>query len=367
MAGTLKTNLAVMLGLLLAAGAASGEEYPALSGGTVFGRSFGAPEFPATEELAVAAEAAVYFKTLELFNLDEILGETFAGYRAPVTLRYRPQGRLGLELGVLLGHDLGDDDRLNQVAPILRLVYEPSPDLFIIGGTVVPTHWLHDAMLDDTRKLRTDVEQGFQLRVDREAWKHDTWLNWRVREGRERAEEFEIGLANQFRLWRDALRLDTQFLWTHAGGQVSQSERLEQNLLYLVGFSVGTRHPLQLGWCEEVRAGYAWLYSRDETDLSPLFKGYGRSYTARVDLRLNSVWRWRLFGEVFAGDRFTATLGDPLYGLDAYDQIGTSLLFDLADDQLHIEVGFVSQGTGDENNLTYQLGMVWSGGLLRLR
>ena len=353
-----------VLGLLLMAlwpGPARAEEYFAARDGLVLGRDMGAPRFEAPGRLSLAAEGAFYFKTLELFNLEGILGETFTGYRAPVSLRYRPHPELGVELGVLLGHDFGDDDRLNAAAPILRLVYEPTPDVFIIGGTVVPTHWLHDALFDDTRKLRTDGEQGFQLRADRRAWKHDTWVNWRVREGAERAEEFEIGLSNQFRLARDLLRLDTQFLWTHAGGQMSTSGRIEQNLLYLAGFSVGRRQPLGGTLLEDARAGYAWLYSRDETDHSGLFKGYGRSYTAHADLRLNPIWRVRLFFEHFDGDRFTATLGDPLYSLEAYDQRGINLLFDVADDQLHIEVGFVSQGTSNQENLSYQLAMVWEG------
>ncbi len=350
-----------LLLMSLLSGPAQAEEYFAARHGLVLGRGMGAPEFAAPGHLRLAAEGAFYFKTMELFNLDGILGETFTGYRAPVSLRYRPHPHLGVELGALLGHDFGDDDRLNAAAPILRLVYEPTPDVFIIGGTVVPTHWQHDALLDDTRKLRADVEQGFQLRADRRTWKHDTWLNWRVREGDERAEEFEIGLSNQFRLWRDLLRLDTQFLWTHAGGQMSTSGRVEQNLLYLVGFSVGGRYPLGGTLLEEVRAGYAWLYSRDETDHSPLFKGFGRSYTARADLRLHPAWRARLFAEVFDGDRFTATLGDPLYSLDSYDQRGINLLFDVADDLLRVEVGFVSQGTADQENLSYQLAMVWAG------
>jgi len=353
--------LASLVLIGLPAGPARTEEYFAVTDGLVLGRDTGAPAFAAPGRLILAAEGAFYFKTLELFNLEGILGETFTGYRAPVSLRYRPHRELGVEVGVMLGHEFGDDNRLNDAAPILRLVYEPTPDVFIIGGTVVPTHWLHDALFDDTRKLRTDVEQGFQLRADRTTWKHDTWVNWRVREGADRAEEFEIGLSNQFRLWSDTLRLDAQFLWTHAGGQMSTSGRIEQSLLYLTGFSVGREHPLGGTLLEDVRAGYAWLYSRDETDHSGLFKGFGRSYTAHADLRLNSVWRVRLFGEIYDGDRFTATLGDPLYGLDDYVQRGINLLFDVADEQLHLEVGFVSQGTADQENLSYQLAMVWEG------
>ncbi len=357
----MKRTLIALTLLLAFAPSLQAEEFSAITDSHVYGRGTGVPDFPEPGGLELVAEGAFYFKTLELFNLEGILGETFTGYRVPVSLRHRLGDDLGVELGVQLGHEFGDTDRLDGVAPIVRLVYEPAEDLFVIGGTLVPTHWQHDALLDDVHKLRQDVEQGFQLRADRPGWKHDTWLNWRVREGDETAEEFEIGLTNQFRLFSDLLRLDGQFLWTHAGGQISASGRIEQNLLYLAGFSVGAQQPGGWTLIDEARAGYAWLYSRDETDHSGLFKGYGRSYSAHIDFRINSAWRVRLFGEVFDGDRFTATLGDPLFSLERYDQRGTSLLFDLAENRLHIEVGFVSQGTDDEENLGYQLAMTWGG------
>ncbi len=335
------------------------EEYSTITNNTILGRSYGVPPYGEVGQVKLITEMAFFFKTLEIFNLQHMQGETFTGYRLPLRLQYQPRHDLGVELGVLLGHDFGHDDRLNQAAPLVRLVYEPSPGLFIIGGTLIPTHWINDAFHDDVQKFRTDVEQGFQLRADQSWLKNDTWLNWRVREKVVEAEEFEIGMSNQFRLLNDAVRLDTQFMWTHTGGQISSSGRIEQNLIYLAGFSVGTKRPL--GWqvCEEIRLGYAWLYSRDENDHSGLVKGYGRAYSAHADFRVLEPFLIRGFGEIFDGKDFISTLGDPLYRLDKYNQLGTNLLFNVGGDNLFIEVGFVNQWTDEVSNLTYQVSMVW--------
>lgn len=346
---------------LVTSSVARAEEYSMITGSNFLGRNYGAPTAGQVGALTLAAEMDYFFKNLEIFNLGPLLGETYTGYRLPLRLRYRPRHDLNLELGVVLGHDFGDDDPLNRAVPVARLVYEPTPGLFIIAGALMPTHWIHDAIEDDTHKLDVDQEQGFQLRADQSWLKNDTWLNWRVREGVVRAEEYEIGMSNQFRSPGDVVRLDSQFMWTHAGGQVSSSGRVEQNLLYLTGLSVGVSKPL--GWepCEDLRLGWAWLYSRDDTDHGPLTKGYGRAYSGHADFRVLPHFLIRGFGEIFDGDGFTATLGDPLYSMDKYNQLGTNLLFKVGDDHLCIEAGFVNQWTAEVSNLTYQVSMVWGG------
>jgi len=344
---------------------ARAEEFSIVDQSTVVGRNTGYPTGTPLQgatpvgKTDLVVETAFFFKTLELFDVDHVLGETFTGSRIPIRLRYRPRPDLTVELGAMLGHDFGDDDRLNIAAPLVRLAYEPAADVFVLGGTLLPTHWIHDAILDDVQKFRTDVEHGFQLRTDRPWLKNDTWLNWRVREQGVRAEEFEIGLSNQLRLWHDVLWLDTQFMWAHAGGQISESDRVEQNLVYLGGISVGTAQPLGLAWLEQLRAGAWYCYSRDETNSSRLVEGYGRDYLLSADLRMLPHVLLRPFAGVFRGDDFIATRGDPLYFLDEYSQLGGNLLFSLAGGDLGVEAGFVKQWTDGVDNLSYQLCFVW--------
>ncbi|MCP4292379.1 MAG: hypothetical protein GY780_11170 [bacterium] len=348
--------------ILISAVSAAAEEYSTMTESSIMGRNFGLPSAGGQGELTVLMETAFFFKNLELFNLDHALGETFTGYRIPIRAGYKPRKDLALELGVMLGHDFGDQDRLNATAPVVRLMYEPTSKLYVIAGTLLPTHWICDAFLDDSQKFRNDVEQGFQLRANKNWLKNDTWINWRVREGEVSAEEYEIGMSHQFRMLGNVLHLDGQFMWTHAGGQVSSRGRIEQNLLYLSGASVGTGEPLGFSACQDIRLSYRWMYSREENDHTDLAKGYGRSFSAHSDFRIQPYFVIRAFAEVFNGDGFVATLGDPLFQLDEYNQIGCNLLFNVADNRLHIEAGFVKQYTADDVNLTYQLSMVWNDG-----
>ncbi len=350
----------ILLSVLV--GSVFAEEYSIITQSSVMGQNYGVPETGETGELVLLTEMAIFFKTLEIFNLDFMMGETFTGYRMPLRLSYHPRHDLTLELGAVLGHDFGDPDRLNHAAPLVRITYQPSPGLYILGGTILPTHWIHDAFHDDVQKFRTDVEQGFQLRADQSWLKNDTWLNWRLREGEILAEEFEIGMSNQFRLFNNILQLDNQFMWTHAGGQVSKSGRIEQNLIFLAGLSLGTTHPLGWQTIEDIRLGWSYLYSRDENDHSSLVKGFGRVYHAHADFRVLQHFILRGFGEKYYGDDFVSTLGDPLYQLDKYDQLGINLLFNVGGEKLFIEAGFVNQWTGEVSNLTYQLSMVWADG-----
>lgn len=343
------------------------DEYSILAESTVMGRNYGVPAKVSAAGFSVLAESAFFFKNLELFDIGDILGETVTGYRLPLRLGYHPHPEFTVEMGLLLGRDYGDLVALNHVSPLVRLTYEPTPGLYVIAGMVYPTHWIHDAILDDIIRLRGIPEEGFQLRADQPWLKSDTWLNWRIREGDVRAEEFEIGSSNQWRLWADSLRLEAQVLWAHAGGQVSTSTRVEQNLAGMLGGSWGAKQPL--GWraCEEIRLGWSYLYSNNESEVLPVTHNYGRSFHFSADIRVLPHFLFHGFGGVFHGDGFNARRGDPLYQLERYSQLGTNLVFDLVDESLQIEAGFVDQWTGEANNLTYQLSLIWHENSLNIR
>lgn len=168
-------------------------------------------------------------------------GKPCFGVLLPLRFRYRAHERLQFELGVLLGEDFGNSKRLNLAEPLIRLGYSPRPAVHLVVGTLYPTHWIHDGLVDGTNKFRGRGEQGGQLRVDRTGLKQDLWINWRVRETGIRAEEFEIASSNQLRLMQERLWLDAQMIWNHAGGQISASGRLEHNLSFMLGGSIGNQ------------------------------------------------------------------------------------------------------------------------------
>ena len=212
---------------------ATAELYSHLEDSTVVGRNFGyesgTPEqgHPPVGTVEFVPELAVFMENIE--KIDTVRGRTFIGFFTPTRFRYRASEIVTVELGALLGHDFGDDNELDIAEPILRLVAEPIDDVYLVGGTILPTHWIHDALLDDTQRLQGN-EQGFQVRVDRETLKLDTWVNWRIRETRIRPEEFEIGTAFQLRpdaKLLDGLQIDGQVFWSHVGGQQNDTNRVE--------------------------------------------------------------------------------------------------------------------------------------------
>lgn len=348
------------------------QEHSIIGDSTVIGRNWGYPTgtpHPRNEEnplgrtrvdtLDVAVETAFFFKNLELTGFEDsdgIDGETFFGFLAPVRLRYRAGERLTIEGGVVLGQNFGDEDSLDIVEPLVRLAYEPVEGVYIIAGTILPTHSIHDGLLDDVHVFR-ETEQGLQARVDWEHWKNDLWINWRVREDEFTAEEFEVGNATQVRF--DGLRGDAQLLWYHVGGQQNDDGRVENRIAGLLGGSVGlagTKLVRPPTWLEDVRVGARYLASHDDTLADET--GSGVEVFVHIDTRPHEQVMLRGFLSHFEGDDFSPARGDPLYSFDDYSQAGVTALFSLHEG-LRAETTFVLQHNEEELNYTFAINLVW--------
>lgn len=348
------------------------QEFSIITDSTVIGRNWGYPTgtpHPRNEEnplgetradnLDLAVETAFFLKNLELTGFPDstgIDGETFFGFLAPVRLRYRAGERLTIEGGAVLGQNFGDEDSLDIAEPLVRLVYEPVKGVYVIAGTILPTHPIHDAILDDANVFR-ETQQGFQVRVDREHWKNDLWINWRVREDEFTAEEFEVGNATQLRFWY--LRADGQFLWYHVGGQQNDDDRVENRVAGMLGASVGTadmfihNYP---DWLGDVRIGARYLASNDDTLADE--SGSGFEAFAHADFHPHEQATLRAFASHFEGDDYAGARGDPLYSLDDYSQAGLTALLYLHEG-LRVEGTAVLQHNENELNYTFAINLVW--------
>lgn len=356
-------------GLLWASNALA-EEFSNFSASTVLGRNTGIPtgtpnpfdpETVAAEEIGrvdFVVEAAFYFKNKEIFGLDEVEGETLFGVLLPLRFRYRAHERLQFEVGVVLGEDFGDSERFNVAEPLVRLGYSPTPLVHLVAGTIYPTHWIHDGLVDDTNKLRGRAEQGLQVRVDRTRLKQDLWINWRVRETGVRAEEFEIASSNQLRLFQERLWLDYHMIWNHAGGQITASDRLEQNLSFMTGGSIGKQSRCDPGCLDELRLAGRYFYSIKSGRGISRETGSGWEVSMVLMRPVSQTIRGRLHTSYFEGNQFLGERGDPLYRLDRYAQLGGSLLFRPLPG-LGIETGILGQWTDSELNYTYSVNFVW--------
>lgn len=368
-------NIIILLGVVLVL-PVHAQEYSMIEDSTVIGSQFGYPVLPALEtpsDWSLDLESVIFFKNLELSGVTNVFGtdidgETYIGALAPVRLVYRPEEKFSVELGVILGQDFGDDEEFNIIEPLIRLTYHPTEHTHLIGGSILPTHAMHDALLDDVQKLREKTEQGFQVRADLSWFKHDTWLNWRVREETIEPEEFEVGTVSELRLLDGLVRIDGQAIWKHVGGQISEDDRVENNTAYMGGVRLVKDLGMDLLALDRFEAGVQFLASSDETltavstntpsAVMPEDSGSGVEYFARLSFAPRDNVNLVLHGSVFSGEDLLVVRGDPLYGLEDYVQFGVSSQFRLADD-LGLELGFVAQQADDELVNTYMLTYTW--------
>ena len=356
----------------LSAGLAGADEFSLIQTSTVIGRNYGYPSGTPSSGLTqvgnfdIVLETAVFFKNLELVGRVPvnagIEGETFTGFLLPLRARYRPAASVVVEFGALLGQNYGDLHTIDVADPLLRLGWLAANGLYVIGGTIFPTHWIHDAVYDDVQRLRFGAEQGLQLRADLSWFKHDTWVNWRVRESGNTAEEFMVGTTSEFRLFSDLLRLGGQVFWAHTGGQQNSTYRIEHNLIFLGNASLGYSLANDTRRVADLRAGVNLMSSLDEGRDLPVLRGDGHEFFGAIDAYpWNEVTRLRLNGSWFYGDEFLSRFGDPLYSLPDYNQIGVTALFELPSG-LSFEIAFSAQTTDGDLNYTYHVNFSWGAG-----
>ena len=350
--------------LLGQAASVSAELYSHLADSTVVGRNYGyesgTPDqgHPSVGTVEFVPELAVFMENIE--KIDTVRGRTFVGFLAPARFRVRASEIVTVEVGAFLGHDFGDDSELDLAEPIVRLVAEPVDDVYLVAGTILPTHWIHDALLDDTHRLQ-GAEQGFQIRVDRESWKSDTWVNWRINETSIRPEEFEIANAFQLRPYGsffEGLHVDVQVFWSHVGGQQNDTNRVEHNLSLMGGGTWGWTRPLGMDWIEEIRAGAHYFHVLDDGRDRNDSVGRGWEAIVRLDTQPWEHVGLRYHASYFDGDEFVALRGDPLYQLGDYAQLGGTVIAELPG-ALRMEGGVVFQYGQGVFNGSFLINLVW--------
>jgi len=77
-------------------------------------------------------EVAIFLQNIE--KLQDVPGRTFIGFLMPLRYRYREHEQVTFELGAVLGHDFSDDNELNTASPLVRMVWELVPFLYLIGA-----------------------------------------------------------------------------------------------------------------------------------------------------------------------------------------------------------------------------------------
>jgi len=359
--------------VLLFANLLAADEFSILRNSSVLGRNYGLP--PVLEfnrqvmfdgvyrqlqagDLSLIIELDLFAKNLELTGSPNIDGETFFGFGTPLRLNLLASEQVQIELGAYLGRNYGDDDSLDISEPLARVIFEPIPSIYGIAGSLIQTHWIHDGLWDDVFVFRDTQQTGLQFRSDRQQWKADYWIDWRVRETALRSEQFDGAVINQFRFGQ--IWLDGQFFWSHTGGQKNAMNQIINSSSGMLGLSYGFGPQTEYG--NPLRIGVSYVGSELEERGMPTTTGQGTEYWVFSDICFSNEQTLRLFGKYFDGDSFFASRGDPHYRFDQYSQLGFDWVKSVSAD-LDLEFGFVGQWADDTFMNTFQINLAWQYGV----
>lgn len=338
------------------------DEYSLIRTSSVIGRNFGIPpviDLSTDQEIGdlnLVVESLFFGKNLELTGSPNIDGETFLGVLAPIRFHYVASDQLQIEMGAYVGRNYGDDDSLDISEPLARAIYQTAPGQYAIFGSLIQTHWAHDALRDDIDIYRGS-ETGLQYRVNLDWFKSDWWIDWRTRETKSTPEVFDGAGTNQFRIGR--LWIDAQFFWTHFGGQKNSSGVVSNNSTAMLGLSYGSLSDFdqQIGF----RIGSSFLVSNFESRTAPTSTGNGVEYWVNVDIPMDVDQTARIFAKHFQGDNYFSLRGDPLYQFDSYTQCGFDWVKTIMPNT-ELELGFVAQLADGAFMNTFQVNLVWQNG-----
>lgn len=352
----------------------SADEFSIIRESSIIGYNYGAPTGIEPDgpigKLGVVFESAIFIKNLEISQLSEydITGETFIQSITPLRFYYKANQKISMEAGIILGYLFGNNNEMDITAPLMRVVFEASENVFIVAGTIFPTHFIHDALLDDIRKFGTNdsdmnfnsnVEQGFQFRMDKKRIKQDLWINWKIREEQERREEFDVASTTRLQFFNESLFVDFQIRSVHIGGQKNiLDEGVDGNLTLLGGVSYGFKNPFGLQVISDLRFGAKYMQSSDDTLTGSSEDGDGFEVDMGIDMYPADHILLRINCSHFQGSDFYSRGGDPFYTLDDYSQFGIASVFSL-NDGLVIETGAVAQQSDDALNFTFMVNVVW--------
>ncbi len=157
-------------------------------------------------------------------------GYTALGFFLDPTLSYQINEQAALSAGVHLAGIAGDDKGIRKVSPIVRIEYQPTNWLTVVGGSLYGnlSHKLYEPMYDFDRYFYANDESGLQVLMQTKHWESDLWCNWEVFIVPDDAkqERFTFGWVNRFFLIGDNsghntfnLSLPLHLLETHRGGQ----------------------------------------------------------------------------------------------------------------------------------------------------
>lgn len=178
-----------------------------------------------TPALSLSIYENSYFKNNEYFE-DITTGYTLFGTQLQTALNYTPNKYIRLSGGLYLRKDFGQD-KLHKVAPIFTMQLQKNGYRVIMGNLESNiSHRLIEPIYNYERLILNHLENGLQIKTNKEKYWSDTWINWEVQEylGSNFQEQFSAGHSSELLLLKSKkglqIKLPLQGLVTHQGGQI---------------------------------------------------------------------------------------------------------------------------------------------------
>ena len=276
---------------------------------------------PNAGKLMVEINNLNFFKDNE-FKSKYIDGYTLTGMWLRPKLLFYPNSKFRLELG---GQALAYNGREEyRLYPWFSAVFMPTKNITFRMGTLDhdQNHGLAEPVMDSEHLYKDRPEAGFQLKINRNRWIADFWIDWQkmIFKGDPYKERFVFGTAGAITLFQNEKRklsMPLVFNGLHEGGEIDAAPGPAQTHIVV---SEGVKYEYETGG-SLIKSGrlecsiLQSTYPQNETAL-PGKSGIGffiqTAMTTDYGTFASGYWQ---------GNRFFTPLGMPLYQNGAAGQV----------------------------------------------
>ncbi len=311
----------------------------------VFGNS-------SNENIEVGIETTFLFNNHEWASGTD-LGYTQFGWYAPVSVTVNSSDSTSFSGGYNLLYNYGDPEQLDRSEPFLRLNFQPNNTNKIVLGTLEPGHQIHPAMIDLSRIIDINAEQGAQWLHQSASIRSDLWFNWREMETEEKAEEFEVAGTVKWDVTRNTSGYFAA-LHNHRGGQITEDHSELRNY----GLHLGISH--MLGFIKnrdsEIFVNYLWSDSIENETYHT--GGQGVEVKYQETMYFSSQWLGRWWLSDYQGEAQDMQYGYALYQTSHLQTFGMRALHK-TDKNVQIEMGLDVQMSEGAFNSSQVISVNW--------
>lgn len=176
------------------------------------------------QKVLLSIQSNNFFKNNEYFG-NISTGYTLMGSQLGTQLAYLPNPNVRIQAGAFFHKDFGNDTML-RIRPILSCKIQKN-GYSVLFGTLEGTfaHRMIEPLYNYERYITDPIENGIQIKIDRQKIWSDTWMNWEVMQyvGSDYQEQFSVGHHTDFTIFKNTtskITIPVQFLVSHKGGQI---------------------------------------------------------------------------------------------------------------------------------------------------